>query len=91
MTALLVLYICSNGMVGCDEAQKTYLHQNPIIQTSIDNTTRKVENILPRFLVKKISPVLAAALKKEITIPVNKYVSITQKQSESSMTLTLGY
>jgi hypothetical protein len=72
---LLILYTCAGGLNGCSESRSAYIQQNEQVRQVISNVEIRAKNIMPKY-IDNISPVLAMALDRKVTIPVSKNFTV---------------
>lgn len=85
LTELLIIYTCAVNQ-GCEQTRAAYLTQNPQVQQRLKVYQRKVQAIVPTY----VGSVIAAAYRREITLPVNKNVTVGYKV-DGSYSLKMAY
>ena len=82
---LLIIYTCAVNQ-GCEQTRAAYLTQNPQVQQRIGVYQRKAQAIIPTYA----GSVIAAAYRREITLPVNKNITVGYK-ADNSYSLKMAY
>lgn len=85
LTELLIIYTCSVNQ-GCEQTRAAYLTQNPQVQERLGIYQKKVQAIIPTY----VGSVIAAAYKREVTLPVNKNITVGYK-ADNSYSVKMAY
>lgn len=91
LAELLVAYTCISGFDGCSKSQRTYLHYHPEVQQMLDVQTRKIANLLPKYVAKDILPLIALAQTKKLTLTISETTSMSLKEDELSISYGIDF
>lgn len=81
----MVALICINGK-GCDESYNTYAYYKPSITEMIKANETKARKIIPAFVFEYVAPIVATAAGVDISVKINRNLSIKSNRTTTQLT-----